>query len=190
MAIDDALTEVVTGASSTRDDDVVVQDNDECDDGMYESDDDIKIDADYVGDNSESKSEFLSILNSDSRRVMLAFQILVDQHFPGTIIAPPPDYNAVEDIVFIEEGGVDDGEKSDSLTVLAANISLKMKEGKSIWLVLDTAATEHVFTDLELISDQQHTLCKVTGVSGSSTNLDCVGNAELLLADFHDNSER
>jgi len=130
------------------------------------------------------KDEFYKLLDADSDELKVAFQAQIIKSFPDVLTTDP---NSIDSLLYLND--IDRRSKkdwkvdADVLKAFISNIQTKLVKGKSVWLALDTGANQHILKDCQLIKNKRTTLQRVVGVSGESTNLEFVGDAELFLED-------
>lgn len=148
---------------------------------------DLEKDVLFKGYPPLSENECFKELDQDKSKVFAAFQSLVKQCFPSQC-SPENSSDATtgQQLIYMEEGEGD----IVMLQAFTSNLREKLKQGKVVWLVLDTGANEHVVKDVALLGNKRQTFHRVTGVSGDETKLECIGDLSLDLVDENGTSSQ
>lgn len=123
-------------------------------------------------------------IDADKNQLFQGFQSMVDEYFPQQRELCS-DIDVGTQLIYAHEDEV----AEQDLSVFTANVKELLMHGRSIWLVLDTGANQHVIKDLALIDNKQPTFHKVTGVSGDVSALQCSGEVTLHLEDRLGNNQ-
>ena len=147
---------------------------------------DEEIDAFFKGDLPLHQNECYGELDADKKVLELAFAGLVEEYFPAKAAKKNSvkSFDSGTQLIYLEE---DEGDVH-KLNAFTANVRELLSQGRTIWLVLDTGANQHVIKDVALLRNKKGTFHRVTGVSGGATQLDCSGEVTLQLQDLHGNS--
>ena len=144
-------------------------------------------DLDFRGDLPLDLNQCYRDIDSDSNFLRKTYYSFVEEHFPAESSTDndATEVDAGSHIMYLNDESEGD---ADTLIGFSADVRELLKQRRSVWLVLDSGANQHVFKDVSLLHNKRPTFHKVTGVSGDATHLDCTGDVTLQLRDLHGNS--